>query len=508
MLKNQKLTDIFFSIRGYIPWAFIVLVGAVFHGPNLFKRPNTDHLFRETQTAWVTREFTLGPIDIASYPLHVFGRDSQIPMEVPLFQALTAAISKFSGGNLEIVGKILSFLFLVSAALITIKAFQELLSRTAKYLFVCVVLFSPFSAQWSTAFLVESTALLAGAVFVFLSRKYGETGLARYFTAGCLSLVVLVLVKVTSAPGMVLLAAIVLYLANSGKVNQRAQTHKASFTYLAGSSLVAIGAMAFWTHYSDSVKEGSILGSNLTSRALFNWNFGSFEQRYNAEVYQTIFSRIDNQILGVPGALVIALALAVILFTKNKKMLILILGLICATFINPFLFLNLYFVHSYYLLGIVLELALLLSFSWTVIENELRQTKVPALASALAFVLVFVGYFYTNKDSMQEYQKMFRTDDPPSISALVRDNSTPDDLVATLGCDWNPAILYFAHRDGLMFPEWLIGSNANVIAEAFNLEKPTKLLICGSSGGHAAKEISKAQLVWSEGKFKYYSLHK
>lgn len=508
MLKTKKLSEMFFSMRGYIPWALIFLVGAVFHGANLFKRPNTDHLFRETQTAWVTREFTLGQINVASYPLHVFGHDTQIPMEVPIFQALTAAISKFAGWNPEIVGKIISFVFLVSAALIMIKAFQELLSTTGKYILVCVVLFSPFSAQWSTAFLVESTALLAGAIFVFVSRKHGETGLARHFTAGCFSLVVLVLVKVTSAPGMVLLAAIAMYLANSAKENRGRQTHKFSLAYLAGSSLIAIGAMAFWTHYSDRVKEGSSLGSNLTSRALFNWNFGTLEQRYNVEVYQTIFSRIDNQILGIPGTLVIALALAIALFAKNKKLLVVLLGLIGSTLINPFLFLNLYFVHSYYLLGIVLELALLLSLAWSVVEHELRKMKVSELGSAVVFVLVLIGYFSTNKISMQEYQKMFRTDNPPAVSALVRDSSTPDDLVATLGCDWDPAILYFAHRDGLMFPEWLIANNVNVIAEAFKHEKPTKLLICGSSGGYAAKEISMAQLVWTEGNFKFYSLHK
>jgi hypothetical protein len=98
----------------YLPLSLIVL-GFVVRLPILTKNLFEEHSFRQTQTAWVARDFFRNGIDIFSYPLQIFGPKTNIPFEMPLFQSIVA-MTTTNVGNIEITGRTIGLVFFLFSA--------------------------------------------------------------------------------------------------------------------------------------------------------------------------------------------------------------------------------------------------------------------------------------------------------------------------------------------------------------------------------------------------------
>ena len=60
--------------------------------------------------------------------------------------------------------------------------------------------------------------------------------------------------------------------------------------------LVAAG---LWTHYADGVKHRQPLARFLESSALWDWNFGTADQRTDPEPYRVIGERVGTEVWDV-----------------------------------------------------------------------------------------------------------------------------------------------------------------------------------------------------------------
>jgi len=75
----------------------LLALGTIIRIPQLQHSLNGFHGFRQTQTAFLIRKYAADGIDLLSSPLPVFGRNSDVPLEFPLFQGLGALLVRMPG---------------------------------------------------------------------------------------------------------------------------------------------------------------------------------------------------------------------------------------------------------------------------------------------------------------------------------------------------------------------------------------------------------------------------
>ena len=117
------------------------------------------HAFRQTQTALTSYWFIHDGFRL-DYETPVVGYPWSIPFEFPIYQFLAATITELTGARLDVVGRLLSFLFLTGCLLPARNVIRKLgLPSLAFYAFVALLFSSPIYLYWGRTFMVETAAL-------------------------------------------------------------------------------------------------------------------------------------------------------------------------------------------------------------------------------------------------------------------------------------------------------------------------------------------------------------
>jgi hypothetical protein len=184
----------------------------------------------------------------------------------------------------------------------------------------------------------------------------------------------------------------------------------------------------------------------LTSSNLTEWNYGTLKQRTYPNNWNMIFERIDSSIIGS------ILFLSVIFLTSQlfkRTRFSPISFYFLATISAPLIFFNLYQYHDYYLISIYPALIGLVSIILTPIIILLRERT---NRNAIIYFPIIITIFLTYTSQLGlSYLTDFRTDYGfPSDSILISEQTEVTSNIVVIGCDWDPTLLFFADRKGLM----------------------------------------------------------
>ncbi|WP_155771936.1 hypothetical protein [Mycobacterium asiaticum] len=428
-------------LRFFTAWPLgLITLGTLIRLPQLCHGLNEMHSFRQTQTAYVALEYARRGINVIHTPLPVFGPNADVPMEFPLVQAAAAVLIRL-GVNSDSAVRIVGLLGFQAAAILLGMLVFRWHGRFTAIVALALYEFSPFGLAWGAAALIEFPAVAASLGMVVGLDSWFRTGTRVGLLTGVVSCWFAFLVKATTPPAWcVLLAVSALTAYLSTRSWGRIVTG-----FLVGP---AIGvALAFaWVRYGDSIKIRNPLTKFLFSGTMHDWNFGSVKQHLNPSTYAPPLLRISTEIAG-PIGLGLVLSIAGIVLARKKIERIRRLGWLATAATAPMLFLNLYYVHNYYLIAVFP--AIIVAVAIGIVEIAQRAPGKDWLITAILAALVIVGSAAPQDISQWTHNP---TTDP--LAKELQAVTGPSDLIVGVGCGWNPQTLYFADRRGLMLWEY------------------------------------------------------
>ena len=436
--------------------AAIIGVGTLIRIPQLFHDLVEAYSFRQTQTAFTVREYAEHGIDLLASPLPVFGPEANVPMEFPLFQAIASLLARLGLGA-DLASRLLGLVSFQIAAVLLLLLLRRWFDRTIGVVALVLFEFLPFALLWGASSLIDFMSVaLALAMVLFLDKWFAaDRGRWWWLAAGAASAALCALVKITTFPGwyLLLLAAAIVPLIREG---WRAAWLRLLLG-LVGAPAVGLAAGIAWTRYADAVKGAHEITAFLTSSALNAWNFGTLDQRLDPGNYAVIGRRIMYEIAG-PALIGLVLAVLAAILLRGAAARVRTWGWIAAALAPPLVFFNLYVVHDYYLIGVFAAIVGASAIGlvwlwrrwagWRRLPDWLRSPVVAIVA------LLGLGAFTAlNPLGLDEVKQFLRGGEVPQQVVAIDELTRPDDLVVTIGCDWDPTWLYTADRRGVMFRE-------------------------------------------------------
>ena len=292
-------------------------------------------------------------------------------------------------------------------------------------------------------YLVTAAAM---GVLYFLVRwhdrpRWGWYGLA--LAAG----IVAMLVKPTTA---VMYVPAVLALGWTG-LRARERRPVAGALRYAAALVVLIGVPVLfgyaWTAYADSIKAASPFTADQTSAALVTWNFGNIAQRLSPGTWELIGGRVEELVLGGATPFWIALAFVGSLWLERRAFAV---AWLAGAFVGPLLFVNLYWIHDYYLIALSPMAAAGVAFALRWLWREWRWVVPPVVGAVLIVAWVMTIKRSEHYWGIQYWKDLGGGEQHLVAASYIDARSNPDDLIVLTGRGWNPATFYYARRWGLM----------------------------------------------------------
>jgi hypothetical protein len=429
----------------------LVVMSVVVRVQNLVSPLLEAHAFRQTQTAFTVWTFLREGVSWLHAQLPVYGPPWEVPFEFPLFQAVAALVARATRLDVDPACRLTNLLFFYASAGVLYLICRKASARTGPAIAVVIVyLWSPFTILWSRASMIEYAAVTFALAYVYAilcwlgdeRRRAALVPLAVAF--GCLGALVKITTMAITVP--VLVAFIWdRFRRREGKPSRPARVAWVVAVALMLAVPVAVGQL--WVTHTDHVKAASPATAWLSSDALRLWNYGPLGQRLLADEWAKIATRLGTLVLPYGAAALPLIAFA--FWRKYSRAERLVLGSMLAGALFPILlFFNLYAVHDYYLSAISPFLAVLAGYGLHACFSRLPHrvatgvlTTVVLLASLWgAKDYVSPAYVVTYDAPICQFGLMIRTVTPPNRHVLVSDTG-----------DWDPTILYYARRKGLMY---------------------------------------------------------
>jgi hypothetical protein len=418
------------------------------------------HSFRQTQTAISAYYMVGNPSVFLDYITPILGKPWRIPMEVPFYQWIVARWHEWAGMGLDQSGKFISIIFLFACLWPVWKLLQELsIPQAPRWLTAAVFLSVPLHLYWGRAFLIETMGLflslsMAACIFAGYQKKNW-----RWLLIGLAFGVLAALCKITTwALACGVTGLLVLF---SNGIPKRKD-----FLWVAAAGFAAVLPIIpgkIWLSYGDQLKAENPFARDLiisTSKGQTAWNFGTFAQKTNPEVWRHIGRHITDQLLiPVPilGPWLVPIILIFGAFANRRRapLILIFLGGFAA---GPLIFTNLYFEHNYYWVANSVWLLLALGMALAGIAECPKAGWPLPLAAALCAAVCIAGFVSWHQKFLPILHNL------PTREALaevwikpVQEIVPPERTILILGNDWNPNSLYYAERKGIAFPtaDWI-----------------------------------------------------
>jgi hypothetical protein len=411
------------------------------------------HSFRQTHTAYVTREFTRNGIDLFHYHLPVLGVKGEIPLEFPVFEAL-ATIPVNMGMGLDKAMRTSGLFFFCISLILLYFLVRKLFGARAAVLASLWFAFSPFSFEWSRASLIEFCVVAFSLAFALSAIEYREvirdasTSSRRRWALLITAIVfgsLAMLVKPTTAAFWFI--PVLIYgtqTTTSVKGWLRERLHPGVIAFV----VVPFVLTEAWTKFADHVKNQDLATRWLSSDEQNTWNYGDIHQRLQATNWHTIFTRTSQLIVVMPITVFIGLGLLASVRAKRQWTGFAMLA-IC--FLPAIVFFNLYVVHDYYQCAILAQCCIVLGL---IGDRLLAIPKQIAARSALAFgvaMFALFGFVGGHDYWRMPFKKIpVPTGDPTELAAYSAPNEVS--MVQLNDQSWDPSLAYYADRKVQMLP--------------------------------------------------------
>jgi hypothetical protein len=418
--------------------------------------------FRLTFTAFPARVYHREGFDLLHPQVPVLGSPWELPVEFPLYQAIAAVLMHL--GLSEVValrGLSLTF-FTLTGWLLFVMA-SRLTDRLTALLTLVFFLFSPLAFLWSRAALIEFLVTAATLAWVLLAWAWADASQATSSPAGARQHLLLagavasgsaaLLVKAPSAVWWLLPLLVGI---GAGPAHFRRWWSKRD-TW-PGPPIRGIAALlgiplllaALWTRHAQVVKQRTESTSFLASDDAFAWYFGAIGQRLEPQAWGQAMGWMVLAVAGVGGVL----SLALLVLARRGLHPTLVAVLLTAP-LTVLTFWNQYVVHGYYWAAVAPALALgIATGAMAGIRRLPPSLHSRALVGAVAIWLVttLVPAWHYVTLPLQEFPA---DHEAMGMGARLAAVSEPDDQAFIEGLEWDPSILYFADRRGLMLAEGL-----------------------------------------------------
>jgi len=441
---------------------FGVIVSVLVRLPNLVSPLLDNHGFRQTQTAFTVQRYLTDGFSILHPQMPVFGPPWEVPFEFPLFQLTAAVLAKLTGLEVDLACRVTGLLFFyVSAAMLFILCRRQIGGRAAAII-VLAYLLNPFTVVWSRASLVEFAAVTFALAYVdlvlrWLSQPRSWKYLLLAIVCGSLGALTKITTMAITVPPILVFTLDRLFVFQGSK-SRRGPAFFAIVTWLA-ITVIPVGVGQLWNHHADAIKQQMPLAQVLVSTypTMIEWNFGTLAQRTHWSDWSTIFERIFRWLVmpslcGMPF-----IALGAWPWISRSRRLFLVASLLGVLFPIS-LFFNLFAVHDYYLCAVSPFVAVLVGAGIDQTITLWQTRSAPAVvrwgvcAAALA---IAGGLILRTYQRAKGYLTASYTVDytQPLVAigeqiAKLGDGSEPV-IFANKG-DWDPSILYYAHRKGVL----------------------------------------------------------
>ncbi|HEY1172244.1 MAG TPA: hypothetical protein VGH19_12795 [Verrucomicrobiae bacterium] len=418
------------------------------------------HSHRQTYTL-ISVHFMLSEGAWFPHITPVQGPEWAIPMEFPFYQWAVAGVVNLTGLSLELAGRLVSLLFWWLVLFELFRALRHFvpgqLQRTGLVLMVAA---APTSIYWSRSCLIEAMALYFSVAFgarvlsaVTLNRA-SDWGWAMLF--GGLA----ALQKITTLFVMEVGVGLAL-LWWCGRRWKSTDTRPIAKKYLCcflllGGWTLAVGAG--WAYWADGVKERNVMAREMTTQAgLRAWNYGTVEQRLAPDTWKHLASNITLGLSGSTPGMGYKLPLllwAVSLGLTRRRLAE--QGLLVMAFLSgPLVFLNLYYVHEYYLMAngylLLLALGTAVVALWEDPRRRFRQ------AGWCLMVLLVAGQLH----AYPRYRSLLLAEVPPrrqfeaEFRALLDGRLPPQETLLVYGHAADSAVAFYARRKAIIDePNW------------------------------------------------------
>ena len=465
MTTGRSIKALFFRFAEQISLAGILLVAILVRLRNLNSPVSGLYTFRTTQTAWGIRSVADGSISPFSIETPVLGPPWKIPFEFPLYQIIAGMLSRLTGFEAEITGRLVSIAFFVLTALVFYQILRYLFESRTSLAVLVVFVFCAHNLEYGSSPLIEYCALFFALLGFLNAIRFIESNSYRYFALFALSAAIAGLVKITTSVVWVGVGTFVLFV----KLKPKRYTTVALVFGVIFSQIPAIA----WTRWADSQKEKSPWTFDLTSQKLSSWNFGTIRQRlhyfdWNHSVLQEFFPSVIGSTYTIIFLLIVGISMR-----KTRVPTTLFLAMFLS---GPLLFTNLYFVHDYYwtavLPSLLISLAFgvdgLLSTDWLQQVKKDLNTTIFGVLTVLALV---VSSWFTPHGfrHFEVFARPGRVDfnkevDLIAVKQLTNFTKATDEILV-VGAYWNPSILYFSNRRGLMLRDNLTELESSALSD-------------------------------------------
>jgi hypothetical protein len=448
------------------------------------------HAFRQTQTALTTYWFLQNGFSLA-YETPVLGYPWKIPLELPYFQGVVAAVTRWFGGSLDANGRLVSAAFLLACILPLASIVRQLGLNRRVWLIVIILMFTgPSYLFWGRAFLIETAALFFSLTYLALLVSIVQQPDARALVVVLAGVAGVLAGTQKATLGLPVLAFAAAFFAASDWRGAHAITVRRAATFVMA-VIVPIAAAFLWNAYADSFKaQNAIAAQGILTDApqAWRWNFGTLEQRLRPHTWKVIFWNRGLQ-YNAAGVLGVALIAGVLVRPMWPRLRTLVAAALLLWIMPVMIFTNLFYIHDYY----QVQLAVFLVFSLAIAIGEWLP-RVGRQQWLIPVLVVFCAGWSLRQFMVYELPRV--TGDfnrnVVILAEAVRQRTPPDSPIVVYGMDWSSELPYYAQRRAVAVPPWFNGWQA-VWSEPERFlggVKPSAIVICRGEGAPTETQVA------------------
>jgi hypothetical protein len=452
------------------------------------------HSSRQTLTA-ISTYYTIKDGFKINYITPVMGKPWTVPLEFPLYQWIVATVVIVFKIPLDQGGRLVSLVFFyLSLFPIYFLLARFVANKSHRFIFLCLILASPFFIFWSRTFLIESLALFLSLSFLCGVVDAGAKPRSLAVFISCVAGTLAGLTKITTF-FIYYLAGLIFYfffqMRNDGWAIGSPDISKKKLVpaiFLFG---VPVVIASWYIHFADIQKSLNPVARCFTSSFSTWWYLGRISEKFTLVVWKQILE-FSSSLVFYPSAMLILVcgfiySLFFVFARKYRREALFCFILFSA---GPLIFTNLYYRHIYYYYANGIFLLLSLGF---LVISLLEDSKwkhftklviLPALLLTM-YATYFVGYYPVQKKNHLYLQ--------PLVEA-IKSHTKESDIILIYGFDWHPEIPYYSQRRALMYHIWTGGvfndSGFKLALKSLENEKIGGMVVGGETGVDMRKDSS------------------
>lgn len=436
---------------------------------SIFPRlPFLNHIsswWRSSHTLLTSLWFQKEGISLFNYQTPIYGPPWQIPLEFPLYQAISTIFSNITRLDLTLSSRLMSLaIFYVTALFLLLLCVEFIQSKSLCLIILTVYLWLPFNIRYSTEILPDflSVALALGYLYwitKWLTSPRNILLFALAVLSGCLGAVV----KITTMPIIMVPAILMtLYGLQGWGINLREllslkkmavaiRDHPLAFLLLAGIVILPLLSAVLWVKFGDGIKQANFYTAWFTSANDSDWWMGTTSQKLSYTEWLGKFENIKNYFLF--GPVIYLPVVGVLCLNKLPLKSRCVFGsALTGAVLTIFIFFNSYF-HEYYYIAVSAYLSILIGFGIYCLYVFVLQRNIWwHVFSGIAVVFILMVGIEKFSFILATVKKEIKYTNSELVPLAIRvAEITPEnEYFISIQDDWYPDIMLFSQRKGLI----------------------------------------------------------